>query len=132
LLKLVNLLCCCAVIIINLLSNETECIGLLHLTHFTRPSKIGSAHLQTRWGPDGHPKPDGFGFKISPVCAGVSLNFHPNHFCYGSDFCSTRPIAIPTSCEGSTTVKKRVHYIASFIEETTLKCEVSLKLYIQT
>jgi hypothetical protein len=27
---------------------------------------------------------------VSPVGAGVDLNFHLNHFCYGSNFCSTK------------------------------------------
>jgi hypothetical protein len=39
--------------------------------------------------------PDGFGSEISPVGVGAGVISHPNQFCHGSDFCSTRPIAIP-------------------------------------
>jgi hypothetical protein len=29
------------------------------------------------------------------VGVGAGVISHPNQFCHGSDFCSTRPIAIP-------------------------------------
>jgi hypothetical protein len=43
--------------------------------------------------PDRHLKPVGFGFGFenSPVDPGVGLILHPNRFCCGSGFLSTRP-----------------------------------------
>jgi hypothetical protein len=69
--------------------------------------------------PDGHPKPDGFGFgfrsefSLVGVSVGAGLIFHPTQFCCGSGFCSTwpKPDSLPSLIHSFST-DLGVHLIA--------------------